>query len=212
MIKKNNVSFSIDLINFAVENNIPISYASSASVYGESKSFLETDTLDPRSLYASSKADIDNHVLNLLNKFPNALIQGYRYFNVYGRNESHKKNQSSPIYKFKKNLDDFGFINLFENSNLYFRDFICVDDVVTVKLLMSQKTVNGIFNLGTGVATSFETIANLLISKFGGNIKYCPIPNNLIGQYQMYTCANTDKLLNFIDYKFITVKEYIDQL
>ena len=37
------------------------------------------------------------------------------------------------------------------------------------------------------------------------------MPKELIGQYQYYTEANTDKLINTIgDYKFKTIEEYIN--
>jgi len=155
--------------------------------------------------YAITKLQIDYFVQDNLDKFSS--IQGFRYFNVYGNHEEDKIkiNQSSPISKFKEDIKNTGKIKLFEGSDNFLRDFICVNDIV--KVVLGNNCPSGIYDLGTGSPISFQEIANLVIKKEGGIIEYIPFPENLIGKYQTYTCAN----MNWLDnYKFMTIDEYLN--
>ena len=137
------------------------------------------------------------------------IVQGFRYFNVYGQFEDHKGDQASPITKFFKQAKT-GTITLFENSDNYKRDFIYVGDCCNIHRYMLTTTEAGIFNIGTGVATSFQTIAELVAKRFNANIKYIPMPEALKGQYQEYTCADIKKLSNIVNINFTTPKEFIN--
>ena len=76
------------------------------------------------------------------------------------------------------------------------RDFVFVNDVVDVNLFFAQSSsVQGVFNVGTGISRSFNDIARVLISLNGrGDVKYLPFPKNLIGRYQDFTEADTERL------------------
>jgi ADP-L-glycero-D-manno-heptose 6-epimerase len=89
----NNIEFTEWLFNKAAEHNIPVKYASSASVYGNQQGII-----NPLNYYALSKVTIDYWVQDNMDRFP--LIQGFRYFNVYGSGEEHKGDQASPVSKF----------------------------------------------------------------------------------------------------------------
>ena len=209
-IDQYNLQPSYWLVDQAVRNNFVLSYASSASVYGDSNTFVESQPLNPGSLYATSKMLVDQYVYSTLLDYPNANIQGWRYFNVYGKNEIHKKDQASPITKFSQQALNTGKIQIFKNSENFQRDFICVDDIVNIKLLASNKKVNGIFNLGTGTARSFLSIAEAVAKKYSSQIVEIDFPQNLLTQYQKYTCANIDKLSTLVgDYKFKTVESFL---
>ena len=209
-IDQYNLQPSYWLVDQAVRNNFVLSYASSASVYGDSNTFVESQPPNPGSLYATSKMLVDQYVYSTLLDYPNANIQGWRYFNVYGKNEIHKKDQASPITKFSQQALNTGKIQIFKNSENFQRDFICVDDIVNIKLLASNKKVNGIFNLGTGTARSFLSIAEAVAKKYSSQIVEIDFPQNLLTQYQKYTCANIDKLSTLIgDYKFKTVESFL---
>jgi len=79
-IHHNNVAFTLHLFAHAIEHQIPVKYASSASVYGNQTKELKI--INPLNYYAISKLQIDYFVLDHINKFKS--IQGFRYFNVYG--------------------------------------------------------------------------------------------------------------------------------
>ena len=207
---KFNVESTKYLIEKAIKYDIVLSYASSASVYGTSETFLETDSMDPRSPYATSKSEIDEYVMKLTGY---NRIQGWRYFNVYGKNENHKQEQASPISKFLKQAVDTNEIKIFKKSQDYKRDFVCVDDVVKVKYMATQSDFRGVCNLGTGIATSFKDIADIISAKTGATIKEIEMPKNLKEQYQAYTCADMTKFrLIMNDYKFTSFEKYLSSL
>jgi ADP-L-glycero-D-manno-heptose 6-epimerase len=69
---------------------------------------------------------------------------------------------------------------------------------------------SGIWNVGTGNATSFETVGRSIAKKYGADIKYVPMPENLKAQYQKYTCANLDKLNAIVDMDWTSIEDYIN--
>lgn len=194
---KYNITPSKLLIDWSIKNNVPISYASSASVYGnptEQEWEIQDKPLKPLNPYGNSKAEIDRYVLP---KLKLNTIQGFRYFNVYGENEDHKGNQSSPFSTFRKQLKETGRLKLFEGSENYYRDFVSVDRVVDVKLKMIETKQSGIFDLGTGTPISFLDVAKKVCDELGKEysvIDYIPIPDDLKDHYQKYTRANITPL------------------
>ena len=190
-----NVAFTEWLCKQAIKYKIPIKYASSASVYGNT-----SDTINPLNYYAITKVITDYWVQDNMDKFE--LIQGFRYFNVYGEGEDHKEDQASPVHKFTKQVKDVGALKLFEGSDKFLRDFICVDDIVDI--VLNNDKPSGIYDLGTSNPTSFQEVGELVAEKYSGIIKYIPFPEHLKGKYQTYTCAKKEW-----DYKFTTIKEYL---
>ena len=192
-----NVAFTIDLFKYAIEYQIPVKFASSASVYGNTNG-----KINPLNYYAITKLQVDYFIQDNLDKFKS--IQSFRYFNVYGKGEDHKGDQASPISKFTKQIRETGKLNLFKGSNKFLRDFICVDDIVDV--VLNNNASSGIYDLGTGNPISFKEVAELIAKKEGGEIELIPFPKHLNGKYQTHTCAD----MSWIgDYKFKTVQEYL---
>ena len=204
-----NYDFSIKLYKECCDYGVNMQYASSAAVYGDSKNFNEDGECRPLNPYAWSKYMFDRYVttLDICDKIT---LQGFRYFNVYGSNEEHKGEQASVFTKFRKQAISETKIKLFENSDKYKRDFVCVDDVVNVHRLMLSKSNSGIFNVGTGTATSFQRVADLCSNKLGVTIEYIEMPENLKNQYQEYTKADNAKINSILDLKWTTPKQWID--
>lgn len=201
-----NYEFSKWLFNECNTKGVNFQYASSASVYGTGTDFREDAPKQPQSYYATSKYLFDRWVMQQKH---NVIVQGFRYFNVYGPYEDHKGDQASPISKFFKQAKD-GVIKLFENSDKYLRDFIYVGDCCNIHRFMLTTKESGIFNIGTGVATSFQEIAELVAKKYNAKIEYIPMPDSLKGQYQEYTCADITKLSNIVTINFTTPKDFIN--
>jgi len=208
-IFKHNYDFSIKLYRDCVAYDVDFQYASSASVYGDLTTFKEDGDTRPLNPYAWTKFMFDKFVTEIE---PSDRIncQGFRYFNVYGTNEDHKGEQASVFTKFRNQAINDGHIKLFEDSNNYKRDFVCVNDIVEIHKQMLWKRVSGVFNVGTGTATSFQKVADLCSSKLGVNIEYIPMPDNLKGQYQEYTRADNSKINSTIDIKWTTPKQWIE--
>jgi ADP-L-glycero-D-manno-heptose 6-epimerase len=193
-----NVSFSCALLNKAIEYQIPIKYASSASIYGNTKG-----EINPLNQYAISKLQVDYNVLDNIDKFK--LVQGFRYFNVYGDGEDHKGNQASPISKFTKEIRETSKLNLFEGSDKFLRDFVCVDDVVNI--VLNNNAPSGIYDLGTGTPVSFQHVAELVAKKENGIINTIPFPDHLKGKYQTHTSADMKWIST---YKFKSISDYLN--
>ena len=191
-----NVEFTEWLCEQAIKYQIPIKYASSASVYGNT-----SDTINPLNYYAISKVISDYWVQDHMDEFK--LIQGFRYFNVYGDGEDHKGDQASPVSKFTKQIKETETLKLFKGSDRYLRDFIYVDDVVDI--VLNNDKPSGIYDLGTSNPISFQEVGELVAKKYNGTIEYIPFPKHLEGKYQEYTRAKKE----WGDYKFKTVEDYI---
>lgn len=205
-----NYEFSKWLFNECNTKKVNLQYASSASVYGPTEHFTENGPLQPQSPYAWSKYLFDRWVTNQ-NK--NIKVQGFRYFNVYGPKEDHKGAQASVFTKFSKQAAEKNQIELFENSENYKRDFVCVEDVCKIHKMFFEIEKNGIWNIGTGECWSFKEVADAFSTKYSVPVVEIPMPDELKNQYQSYTKANVSHLLETIgNYKFITPFDYISSL
>ena len=190
-----NVWFSIELFEKAIQYQIPIKFASSASVYGNQEGIV-----NPLNYYAITKLQMDYYIHDHMEEFSS--VQSFRYFNVYGDGEDHKGDQASPVHKFTKQIKETGKLKLFEGSDKFLRDFIWVGDIV--ETVLNNDKPSGIYDLGTSNPTSFQTVGELIAEKYNGEIEYIPFPEHLKGKYQTYTCAKKEW-----DHKFISVKEYL---
>ena len=203
----NNFDYSTVLLRRCMDTNTRVVYASSASVYGFSPHSYqhESDTLQPRNVYAKSKALFDDYACMFMDY--DSQIVGLRYFNVYGRHESHKGNMASVIHKFFKQKNG-GRIHLFEKSNFYKRDFIHVDDIVDINFFFwKNPELSGIFNAGTGTSRSFQEIAQIFSKRYNTEINYIPMPKKLQQQYQEYTCADMKMLTSKYNKSFLSLEE-----
>ena len=116
--------------------------------------------------------------------------QCFRYFNVYGPDgEEHKGEQASPFYKFRKQVQETGQVQVFEGSTRYLRDFVHVSDVVNIQQRFLDIPTNGIYNIGSGKAISFMDVAK----KYTSKVVDVPMPEVLQSSYQEYTCADMTK-------------------
>ena len=151
----------------------------------------------PLNAYAHSKLLVDNYVRRIKNK--SSQIVGLRYFNVYGPNEAHKGKMSSVFFHFHNQFLENRCVKLFKGTNGAMdgeqqRDFVYVEDVVKVnKFFMNNSSISGIYNVGSGVARSYNEVANLIVDK-RSQISYFDMPLGLAAKYQNYTCADIQKL------------------
>ena len=214
-IMLDNFFYTEELISLCEKFDIPLIYASSASVYGrDTRIFSEREKLNPSNYYAISKSLIDLLVEKKIKKNKKLKIIGLRYFNVYGPGEERKKRMASVFYHFNKQLKNQSFIKLFKGTDGYKngeqkRDFVHVYDCVNINLFFFKKFKSGIYNVGSGIATTFNLIAKNICnaSKKKFKIKYIDMPNDILDGYQNYTKANITKLRKAgYTAKFIPIK------
>src|SRR5688572_385499 len=209
---ENNYRYSKVLLDWCQEEEVPLLYASSASVYGAGPEFREERACErPLNVYGYSKFLFDQLVRRTLGG-RTAQIVGLRYFNVYGPNEAHKGRMASVAFHAYHQLLSSGKVRLFVGSGGYGngeqrRDFIYVDDVVDVNLwFLEHRHVSGVYNCGTGRAQSFNELAAAVINAVQGTrrsieemahkslIEYVPFPPGLLDKYQSYTQADLARL------------------
>ncbi len=197
LMARHNIVLSCDILEYCIEHAIPFVYASSASVYGlGTRGFTEDTELTPLNYYAISKASFDMLMLQKLKDHPKAKIYGLRYFNVYGKNESHKKDMASPVYKFLKQAKSLKTIKIFTGSDGFIRDFIHVEDAVAMTIAAKNFEKSGIYNVGTGTTRSFLEVAQIIAQHTGAQIIEIPFPQKLKGKYQKFTCSDTKKIID----------------
>jgi ADP-L-glycero-D-manno-heptose 6-epimerase len=221
---QNNYEYSKLLLHYCLQHRIPFIYASSGSVYGVGRKFMETPENEvPVNVYGYSKYLFDVYVRKIP-KDAKSQVAGLRYFNVYGPGEQHKKSMASVIYHFNEQILSSGCIKLFRGSDGFVegeqrRDFIHVDDVVAVNLwFLEQRSRSGIFNVGTGRSRSYNEVARLIIKWHGrGELQYIEFPETLRDSYQSFTEADISALRNagYLQ-EFVTletgVSQYLDYL
>jgi len=198
---QNNYEYSKSLLHYCLARGVNFLYASSAAVYGDGTIFKEELAYEkPLNVYGYSKFLFDQYVRKCL---PSAQSQiaGFRYFNVYGPNESHKGSMASVAYHLHQQLPKTNIVKLFEGCDGYGngeqrRDFVYVDDVVSVNLwFFDNPQKSGIYNVGTGKSQSFKDVANSVIAWHKkGEIEYIPFPEHLKGRYQSFTQADINEL------------------
>lgn len=203
-LMENNFRYTLRLAEYALQHGIRFIYASSAATYGDGKlGFVDNEDaleeLKPLNLYGFSK-----HFFDLWAKKQGVLNQlvGLKYFNVYGPNEAHKGRMASMVYKMCPQVQSEGVIRLYKSTepNRFVdggqqRDFIYVKDAARMTCDFLDNIISGIFNIGSGIATTWNHLAKSLFKALNlqPRIEYIDMPEQLAKQYQNYTCADMDK-------------------
>lgn len=192
-VMRQNYDFSVWLYEECRKHDVNFQWSSSASVYGLGQDFKETAPVDPRSPYAWSKYLFEHYVAH--NPI-HVRCQGFRYFNVYGANETHKGSQASPYHQFSIQARSTGIIKIFEGSEHFHRDFVPVEQVLKIQYEFVRQDINenGVWNIGTGRTRSFLEVAQENAQQYGALIERIPFPEHLNHSYQKYTCADLSKL------------------
>ncbi|MBI4245443.1 MAG: NAD-dependent epimerase/dehydratase family protein [Planctomycetes bacterium] len=197
------------VLEYASSHKLPIVYASSASVYGNGKPPMsESNTRNPLNIYAESKAKLEDIAKDSKTSVPHIL--GMRYFNVYGENEKFKGNAANMVtqlyFKMKKGIKP----RLFKFGEQR-RDYIYVQDVVkiTTKSVL-QKISYDVLNVGTGNATSFNKIVEIIYKVLGTKLSIEYFDNPIIEKYQNNTIADISRLNQLINASsFYTIEQVL---
>lgn len=201
-----NVNYSKEIWNRCVEYQIPLVYASSAATYGLGELGYDDDEskipgLKPLNPYGDSKNDFDIWALQQEKK--PFFWAGLKFFNVYGPNEYHKGRMASVIWHAFRQINEKGSLNLFRSHRPDYgdgeqmRDFIYVKDLIDVCIFfMEHRKNSGIYNLGTGIARSFNDLGKSTFAAMGKEavINYIDTPMDIRDKYQYFTEANMSKL------------------
>lgn len=203
---KYNYLYTKELAKYCLPKKARFIYASSAATYGKGENGYNDDhngleNLRPLNAYGYSK-----YLFDIWAKKEEVIdrIVGLKFFNVYGPNEYHKGEMRSVVIKAYEQILETAKIKLFKSYKEEYkdgeqkRDFIYIKDVVKVISFFLNNEVNGIFNVGTGKARSWNDLATAVFNAmdYPVRIQYIDMPDNVKNQYQYFTEANITKLRN----------------
>lgn len=131
-------------------------FASSAVVYGAhgARPFSEHDPLAPVGRYAALKVALEA-------RFDGARDAIARLANVYGAGQS----SAGVLAHLLSQLDAAGPLTV--RASWPVRDFVFIDDAAEALARLCLSDVTGPFNIGTGVGTSVEHLAQLVLEASG---------------------------------------------
>jgi len=206
-----NFSLSRDLFRWCADRQRRFIYASSAATYGAGEhGFDDDDSYDalmqlrPLNTYGWSKALFDLFAARQAARdYAPPQWVGLKFFNVYGPNEEHKSSMKSVAAQIWPHVRDGQGVQLFKSYRKDVpdggqkRDFVYVRDAADVaEWLLRNPQVNGVYNLGSGTARTFEDMARAVFQAAGKapKIDYTPMPPAIRDKYQYFTEARMDRL------------------
>ncbi|WP_028533923.1 ADP-glyceromanno-heptose 6-epimerase [Paludibacterium yongneupense] len=213
----NNYQYTLSLLDYCQDEEIPLLYASSAATYGAGSVFREEREFEgPLNVYGYSKFLFDQVLRRRIKEGLSAQVVGFRYFNVYGPREQHKGRMASVAFHNYNQYRETGKVKLFGSNDgwadgMQSRDFVSVEDVVKVNLyFLDHPEKSGIFNLGSGRAQPFNDVAMSTVNACRrhenkpaltlaemvehGILEYIDFPDALKGKYQSFTQGDIGKL------------------
>ena len=204
-LMRNNFDYARAVARFALAQGARFVVASSAATYGDGSAGFDDDphgldALKPLNMYGYSK-----HLFDLWARREGLLgeLASLKFFNVYGPNEYHKGDMRSVVCKAFKQIRETGRLKLFKSYRPEYpdggqqRDFLYVKDAVAVMLwLLDHPEVNGIFNVGAGVARTWNDLAAAVFAAMDREpaVDYVDMPGTLRGKYQYFTEAKMARL------------------
>tara|TARA_B100001248_G_scaffold258671_1_gene243292 strand:+ start:1181 stop:2137 length:957 start_codon:yes stop_codon:yes gene_type:complete len=205
----------INILELArIKNVKKFIYASSSSVYGDTKTFpfIEKDVNNvPVSVYGASKLSNEIIAHSYSKNFKLKSI-GLRFFTVYGP----YGRPDMAYYSFLENLKKNKIIKVFNKGKMK-RDFTYIDDVVDGILKVIQKKFKNfheILNIGKGKPDELMSLISLLEKSSDKKFKIKFINNIPLGDIKK-TFANVDKAKKNIVWKPKTslktgIKKFVD--
>lgn len=169
---KETINGFINVVEFCQEHEIKLVYPSSGTVYHKNNSYAHTKS-----------------ALEEIHQAYGIDALGLRIFGGYGVGEEHKGEYASIIYQFCKQMRN-GREPVLWGDGTQTRDFVYIDDIVDS--ILKLKDLNGIYDIGTGINTSFTDIVGLINTELKSLIK--PIYINAPVNYMHDTvCKNPIK-------------------
>lgn len=173
---------------------------------GEELQLIPTDEdakLHPSSVYGITKQMQESLIMTVgptIGVEPVAL----RYQNVFGPGQSLKNPYTGILSIFSTLIRQGKEINIFEDG-LESRDFVYIDDVVeaTYLAVTHPRAAEGVFNVGSGVATTVNDVVAALFDAFGTEV-----PTRVSGNYRLgdirHNVADNSRLRDVLGFTPVT--------
>ena len=173
---KKNLLSSLFVFEIAKKFKIPVIYASSCAVYGNNKwgnDKASDNIINILSPYAQDKYTIEKYA-KIANEFFSIKSIGLRFFNVYGPNQKVSNPYSGVIPIFINKAKKNKIIKI--NGGYQTRDFIFVEDVIKILLLLKKKlnkieNSHYIFNVCTQNSLTINELYKIIIKIVGSKSK-----------------------------------------
>ncbi len=201
---QNNFEFTKALATFALTEGVRFVYASSAATYGCLEERV-SETIPLRNLRPLNMYGYSKHLFDCYAERAGILddITGLKYFNIFGPNEYHKGDMRSVVHKSFYQILETAQVSLFKSYRAEFqhgeqrRDFLYVKDAVAATIFLAEHVNGGgLFNIGSGEANTWLSLATAIFNSLGQppKVKYIEMPETLQDKYQYFTCADISKL------------------
>jgi len=211
MIEVNSETFG-PILESCARARVPLVYASSAATYGTPPQATQREAFPveaagrPNNVYGFSKWLMEVEHRRLLREAARSggdtpHVVGLRYFNVFGPGERRKGKMASMVHQLAVQLLEGQSPRLFEHGEQA-RDQVPVEDVVSCTMAAAGRAAwhefdvePGVYNLGSGRATTFNELVGAVRSALGFSeqarpTEYFPMPASVRAFYQDYTCAD----------------------
>jgi UDP-glucose 4-epimerase len=164
----NNVISTLNVLDAAKKHNVQrVVFSSTSAVYGNSL-FLpnyETNSVHCLNTYSISKYS-GEQLCKMYYDLYGLKTVIFRYFNVYGERQPIKGSYAPVLGIFLRQNQNNEPLTII-GDGFQTRDFIHVSDVVSANILATEKELlnyGEVFNVGTGIGTSIESLANVVSS------------------------------------------------
>ncbi|MFM9994576.1 MAG: NAD-dependent epimerase/dehydratase family protein [Phycisphaerales bacterium] len=209
MVRENAEGFR-GVLRECVRAGVPLVYASSAATYGSPAQARDRvpfplDAAGRASnVYGFSKWLMEVEHRRIAGERtsrgePAPWVVGLRYFNVFGPGEAAKGKMASMAYQLARQMLEGRAPRVFADGSQT-RDQVYIDDVVDCTLTAAglgdrRDPAPGVYNLGSGVSTSFNQVIAALRGPLGVSptdrpTEYFDMPSAIRAFYQDYTCAD----------------------
>lgn len=169
-----NVTGSVCVLDVAREYGLNVIMASTSAVYEnndkEQTPFQESLIVKPRLFYSLSKKLMEDCIDSYIKNY-NMNITTLRFFNVFGpRQDIHRK--SPPLINYIVKQVSAKEKAVFYSDGNQVRDYVHVDDVVSMIELCLKKSTNQTYNVCTSTLTSVKDIIGYAESAFDMKLDY----------------------------------------
>jgi UDP-glucose 4-epimerase len=163
-----NVTGTASIMEFARRHNVPhVIFASTSAVYEntDAETFTEDLEINPRLYYSLSKKMAEEVVQSYRENY-NTKVTVLRFFNVFGPDGDHTR-PNPPLLNFLVREFKNGVSPELSGDGEQVRDFIHVEDVVSMLEVCLDKQPNDVFNVCTGQVVSVNQVGNWVAEALG---------------------------------------------
>ncbi|HPH31952.1 MAG TPA: NAD-dependent epimerase/dehydratase family protein [Chitinophagaceae bacterium] len=160
----------------------------------------EESKIHPSSVYGITKQNQEQMVMTVCPTLGIAPV-AFRYQNVYGPGQSLTNPYTGILSIFSTLVLNNKPVNIFEDGKES-RDFVFISDVIRATFFgIEKEEANGqIFNVGTGIPTTVQEVAEGLIALYGKEV-----PVNVSGNYRLgdirHNYADMSKIENLLGFR-----------